>query len=424
MSTPGIFKQCGCRDQATGRRLGTRCWRLGERGHGTWSFRCRVRDLWGKSVQVRRGGFPTQVAAKRARDEVLAASCEQLAGQTWTVARWLRSWLSTRTSIRPTTLRSYTQHVETFLIPQLGDLRLAEVTSRHLTAMFADLAAGTTRTGQPRSASTLQRVRATLRAAYNAAIREGMLDDNPARRVEMPPTRRPHAVAWTEARVEQWHDDATRPAVAVWTPTQLAEFLESIEDDPLYALWWLISLRGLRRGEAAGLRWEHLDLDRRALSVVAQRTTVGYQVVEGPPKSRASQRTVALDQRTVRSLRAHQRAQRQAFLAAGRVWRESGYVFVRPDGRTYHPNYFTHRLQRLIRTAGLPPVRLHDLRHGAASLAQAAGADIKDIQETLGHSSSTITSDTYTSVILELETESAKADAAVNLIPRTQPKAS
>jgi site-specific recombinase XerD len=121
---------------------------------------------------------------------VRAESCEQFAGRTWTVARWLRYWLSTRRSIRPTTLRSYTQHVETFLIPLLGDLRLAEVTSRHLTAMFAEVAAGATRSGQPRSAGTLQRVRATLRAAFNAAVREGLIGDNPARRVEMPPTRR------------------------------------------------------------------------------------------------------------------------------------------------------------------------------------------------------------------------------------------
>ena len=112
--------------------------------------------------------------------------------------------------------------------------RLAEVTSRHLAAMFAELAAGTTPADQPGSRATLQRIRATFRAAYNAAIREGLVVDNPARRVEMPSGRRPHAVVWTDGRVEQWRTDGARPAVAVWTPNQLATFLDTVADDPLY----------------------------------------------------------------------------------------------------------------------------------------------------------------------------------------------
>lgn len=67
---------------------------------------------------------------------VLALSREQRAGQSWTVARWLRYWLSTRRSIRPTTLRVYTHHVEDYLIPTLGDLRLAALDSHHLNVVF------------------------------------------------------------------------------------------------------------------------------------------------------------------------------------------------------------------------------------------------------------------------------------------------
>lgn len=204
MNNAGLFKQYGCRD-VDGKRVGAGCGRLGERGHGRWYFRCSVRDLYGRSVQVRRGGFPSQAAARAARDQTLTESREQLADRTWTVARWLRYWLTTRMSIRPTTLRVYTQHVEAYLIPAIGQIRLAEVTTRHLTAMF-----------------------------------------------------------------------------------------------------------GLRRGEAAGVRWQDVDLDRRQLSIVSQRTTIGYQVIEGPPKSAASRRTIASDRRTAAVLRSHQRAQRQA----------------------------------------------------------------------------------------------------------------
>jgi hypothetical protein len=165
---------------------------------------------------------------------------------------------------------------------------------------------------------------------------------------------------------------------------QLAEFLRFVADDPLFALWWLVALRGLRRGEVAGLRWQDIDLDRRQLTIVSQRTTVGYQVVEGPPKSAASRRTVALDRRTVTVLRAHLRHRREWYAATGRRWRADGYVFTRPDGRAYHPNYLTHRLRFLINAAGLPPVLLHYLRHGAASLAHTAGADIKTSRTSSG----------------------------------------
>jgi integrase len=99
--------------------------------------------------------------------------------------------------------------------------------------------------------------------------------------------------------------------VAVWTTAQLTEFLSFVADDPLYPPWWLVALRGLRRGEVAGLRWQDVDLDRRQLTIVSQRTTVGYDVIECPPRSSASHRTIALDRRTVDVLRAYRHRQCQ-----------------------------------------------------------------------------------------------------------------
>jgi integrase len=191
----------------------------------------------------------------------------------------------------------------------------------------------------------------------------------------------------------------------------LAEFLRFVADDPLFALWWLVALRGLRRGEVAGLRWQDIDLDRRQLTIVRKRTTVGYQVVEGPPKSAASRRTVALDRRTVTVLRAHLRHRREWYAATGRRWRADGYVFTRPDGRAYHPNYLTHRLRFLINAAGLPPVLLHYLRHGAASLAHTAGADIKTSRTSSGAPEDRAHPDTYTTVLPAAQHKAAEATA-------------
>jgi integrase len=210
---------------------------------------------------VRRGGYLTRREAVAARDAVLGRGDEGAVVEAWTVGRWLRYWLSTRTSIRPSTLRSYTEHVERHLIPHLGRIPLGKLTSRHITDMIAELGATDNRYGRPPTPSTLHRIRATLRSALNAAIREGLLRDNPARNIELPSPRRPQAQVWTDQRVQAWQETGQRFAVAVWTVQQTAAFLDFVAEDRLFAMWWLIALRGLRRGEAAGLRWVDVDLD-------------------------------------------------------------------------------------------------------------------------------------------------------------------
>jgi hypothetical protein len=142
---------------------------------------------------------------------------------------------------------------------------------------------------------------------------------------------------------------------------------------------------------------------------------LGWEVIEEDPKSDAGERTIALDTGTVTALRAHRRAQLTERLACP-AWEDSGKVFTRENGEPLHPATITDRFHELVAAADLPPVRLHDLRHGAASLMLAARVDLKVVQETLGHSSITLTSDTYTSVYPAVA--AAAADAAAALVPR------
>ena len=103
-------------------------------------------------------------------------------------------------------------------------------------------------------------------------------------------------------------------------------------------------------------------------------------------------------------------------MALGATWGDTGRSFTQPDGLWIHPAWLSEHFDRLVTRSGLPPIRLHDLRHGAATLALAAGVDMKVVQEMLGHSSITLTSDTYTSVLPEVAR--AAAEAAVKLVPR------
>jgi len=227
-----------------------------------------------------------------------------------TVGDWLAHWLASRTSPATSTMRSYTAHVRLYLAPYLGPVLLAELSAEHVQAMFTAITRQHQATGSPVSAATVNRIRATLRAALNAAIRRGLIGENPASRAELPRARRPRAVVWTPARVEHWQRTAERPAVAVWTATQTAQFLHAIAGHRLYAAYHLIALRGLRRGEAAGLRWCDVDLGGKTAVISQQLQQYDGHLAVCPPKTPRSVRTIALDHTTVAALRAHHDRQR------------------------------------------------------------------------------------------------------------------
>ena len=133
------------------------------------------------------------------------------------------------------------------------------------------------------------------------------------------------------------------------------------------------------------------------------------------PKSGAGDRVVALDGYSVEVLQVHLRRQGEFKRLRAGAWRDTGMLFTDTEGQPLHPATVTDRFNQLVAASGLPPIRLHDLRHGAASIAHAGGADIKTISKQLGHSSITITADTYTDVFSEVDHGAAGASA--NVVP-------
>ncbi|MFI5592497.1 tyrosine-type recombinase/integrase [Amycolatopsis sp. NPDC051758] len=404
----GVYKRCSCKDAVDGHRLGVRCPRLDERGHGSWYFSLELpvgRD--GQRHRVRRGGFSSRAAAEQARGYLLGDDIDSAAAVV-TVGQWLDIWLEMRQNLSFSTRRLYAQHVRDYLKPYLGSVPLRSLTVARVQAMFAALIRTNSSRTRPLSYATLQRIRGVLHAALNGAIRRGLLDRNPAHWIELPSGRRPRAVVWTEGREAHWRQTGEHPAVAVWTATQTAAFLESSFDHPLHVLYLLVALLGLRRGEAAGLRWCDIDLDARVLQVSHQVQDHNGRTVICPPKTESSVRVLALDSISVAALRSL-RAERRRRLPAGAAL--TGFLFVNRYGNPMSPGYVTHAFGKLIAEADLPPIRLHDLRHGAASLSLAAGNDLKVVQAMLGHSSIVLTADTYTSVLPCLAHQAAEATA-------------
>ncbi|MFV2179925.1 tyrosine-type recombinase/integrase [Actinomadura sp. LOL_016] len=376
-----------------------------------------------------------------------------------TTGQWLRMWLAGRKGLRNGTLRSYRGHIALYLEPVIGHIRLDRLRVADVEAVFEaidernDLVV---RARESRDAglrervkgrrvvgpATKHRVRATLRAALGKAIRERRIDLNVASLVELPSGRRPKALVWTPERLGEWrrarerfiaaqgrrvksmdaYVGTPRPSpVMVWTPEQTGVFLDRAAAHRLYATYHLIAFRGLRRGEACGLRWADVDLDEGTVRVCWQITQVGGDTEQGRPKSEAGERQITLDKHTIKELAAHRARQNQERLAAGETWNDSGFVFTEQNGSPLDPAFVSEQFLLLAMEAGLPPVRLHDLRHGAATILLRAGHDLKVVQETLGLSSITIASDTYTSVLPDLARQSAEDAAAVLLSARRNP---
>ncbi|GAA2407321.1 tyrosine-type recombinase/integrase [Streptomyces glaucosporus] len=408
-----VYKRCKCpvTYDAKGNRRNCR------KDHGAWYYVADAgRDETGKRRQVRKGGFRTAAEAEAALTELLARVGEGTYthddGQT--VAQWLATWLETkeRAGLRPSTLRAYRHHIEDYLVPQLGRLRLRDLRPSHVDQLLTALDNG------ERKAATIRRVHATLRSALSTAVRRRLVTFNAAKDVELP--------------------KAQRPKVKPWEPAELGAFLDHIGTHRLGALFEVIAGTGMRRGEAIGLRWEDVDLARRVIVVrqqivqesgrkknklapaPCQYCEAGHLGMSfGKPKTASGEdRVIDLDEGTVGALLAHRMRQDAEREQWGEAYKDHGLVFAREDGSPLRPDDVTKLFGALVDEAGLRRVRLHDLRHGQASLMLAAGVDLAIVSKRLGHSSISITSDTYSHLLAGVGRDAAERASA--LVPRSR----
>jgi integrase len=351
-----------------------------------------------------------------------------------TVQEWLAEWLKDKPDLTRNTRRSYNSHMKNHLVPHLGRIRLDKLQARHIEAMFTAIEEVNERIIECREAgdtgawaklerrrvvslATKHRIRATLRSALSDAVRRPELPVtfNAASHARLPSCPRKKPLVWTADRIKQWEKDGTVPGeVMIWTPDQTIRFLDHARKYTwLFPLFHLIAVKGLRRGEAVGLPWANTRLVDGQIDIHTQVVQLGWETHTCTPKSTAGERTITLDATTVRVLRTWKRHQLEAKMALGVQWPETGLVFTREDGRGWHPAQVTDWFHRITRAAGLPPIALHGLRHGAASISLAAGVDVKVVSAELGHATTHFTQDTYQTVFPNVAKAAAEATAAM-----------
>lgn len=361
-----------------------------ERWDGRWAGSVHIGYEDGRRVRKHVMGH-SRAEVKEKMDALMRAHQEKrpIPSQREKVGPFLRRWLDevARPTLRASTYDSYDDILRGHLIPGLGRIALAKLSPADIqTFLNAKLASGL-------SPRRVQYIHAVLRRALVTAERWGMVSRNVAKLVD--PPRVPH------------HE------IAPLTPKQAKCLIEAASDDRHRALYTTALGTGLRQGELLGLRWEDVDLDTGRLRVRHTLANVDGTLTLLEPKTERSRRTISLPAVVAAALRAHRTRQRMDRLVAGSRWVDSGHVFTTMVGRPIHAATVTRAFQAALERAGLPHARFHDLRHAAATFLLAQGMTLEDVKQLLGHSSITLTSNTYGHVLEQRQRQVARAMDAV-----------
>jgi integrase len=308
-----------------------------------------------------------------------------IVGERQTVRQFFVHWLEDTAShrVRPSTFRRYEEFTRLRIVPALGKLPLTKLTPQHLSHLYSDLLA----TGL--SPRTVEFIHRTVHVALKEATQWGLIARNPADAVKAPKPK--------------------RPPIHPLNQDQANAFLDAAQGDPLEALYVLAVMIGMRQGELLGLQWADIDWTGGRVQV---RHTLqwrkGGEWSLDEPKTGHSRRSIRMPASALHGLRTHKAQQAAQRLAVGPTWQDHGLVFTNALGRPIDPCALAHRgFPRLLARAGLPKIRFHDLRHTYATLALLNGEKPKVVQETLGHASITLTMDTYSHLLPDMQEDAA-----------------
>mgnify|MGYP001161753232 CR=1 FL=1 len=314
------------------------------------------------------------------RDVELSEDCDIPLGE------WLDRWKENYAAyaVRPNTSSSYESMIENYIKPRLGMMRISDVTTEDIQQMYNGLKENGRinehdTMGFQLADSSIRRIHMMLHEAMDAAVREHLVVDNPTNGTRIPKPNYPPKQILTEDQVER--------------------FMAELENDAVWHDFFYTELTtGLRRGEICGLQWQDLDFSTGKLRIRRAVIAMKHQpCCVGETKTDAGRRTITLPPHTLELLKNRKKTS------------YSQWIFpnpVRPEA-PMAPSTPYHQMKRLLKQAGLPSIRFHDLRHTFATHALTSGVDAKTLAGILGHTNASFTLDTYTHVTKDMREQAA-----------------
>jgi integrase len=369
---------------------------------GTWSFVIELPESNSRRHQLRRRGFATKKAAQAAMTALLADRDRgvMVTPSRVTVGNYLLDvWLPARRSaLRPSTAAAYEGVIRNYVLPDLGRTKLQSLNGAALNRLYSVLLTdGRTERrrglGSGLAPKTVRNVHGVLTRAMKDAVRWGHIQRNPCDTADPPRGR--------------------TPEMRAWTADELRRFVRATETHRLGSIWMLMATTGMRRGEVLGLRWSDIDLETGTVTIRSTRVRYGSVTATSTPKTARGNRTIAIGPTTLAALRAWKRTQASERLLCGSAWQgDHGLVVTKTNGGAPNPESFSNLFGKLVRRSGLPPIRLHDLRHSYATNALAGGVPVKVLSQRVGHADVGVTLAVYAHVMPGDDEDAARrADA-------------
>jgi integrase len=350
-------------------------------GDGRWQARVTLDDGRRKAFY---GKTRAETAAKlhaalRDRERGLPVVAEKQ-----TLGQFLALWLDmVKDDLKPRTWKRYNELMMLHVVPLLGTVRLAKLQPQHLQQLYV------AKRAENLSPTTVHHVATVLHGALKKAERLGLVARNVSEMVDTP--------------------RMARREMQVLDREQARRLLEAVRNDHWEALYVLALHTGMREGELLALRWRDLNLAKGTLQVRSSlywTKESGYKL--DAPKTASSRRPIKLDPRVVEILGRHKARQAEVRLALGPAWEDQDLVLPNAVGRPMDAmNLLHYHFYPLLKRAGLPRVRFHDLRHTAATIMLGEGINPKVVSERLGHANVSITLSTYSHVLPDIQEEAA-----------------
>jgi integrase len=344
------------------------------KGEKTWTITLDLGpDRDGKSTRQRIRGFSTKQDAKaELRRRLQRQESPSLPTPRTTLREFFSEYwfphLVNTAAIRPTTLRNYRQLAADHILPVLGHLPVEEVRSIHCQQVLDAMT-------PTRSPHTVAHARACMSAAFRFAGQMELVDRNPARSTTAP----------------QKPPQLRRPPNA----QELRRIIDAAQQTRWEIPVLLSATTGARRSEILGLRWGAVSLEQRRIRIVESLQRINGEFVFTKPKSARSTRRIPVPPSVAQALRNHREVQQRRLLAHNVTVTNQTLVCDRGDGSPIDPSTYGHAVARLARSVGLTGLRLHDLRHGVATLLAQQGNRAELTSKLLGHSSVAFTLQTY-----------------------------